>query len=99
VAVCQPDMFEELSFAWACLRRANSGAGGEEARELLRAATVEPRRLFDLPGGPIQKGSPATFLVLAMGQNLVNLTDVHAGIVNRARADNIREIYRNGKII
>jgi cytosine/adenosine deaminase-related metal-dependent hydrolase len=99
VTVCQPNMFEELSFAWACLRRANSGAGGEEARELLRAATVEPQRLFDLPWGPIQKGSPATFMVLARGQNLLNLTDVHAGIVNRARADNIREIYRNGKII
>ena len=99
VTVCQPSMFEELAFAWACIRRANSGAGGEEARELLRAATVEPRILFDLPWGPIQKDSPATFMMLARGQNLVSLTDVHAGIVNRARADNIRAIYRNGKII
>jgi len=99
VTVCQPNMFEELAFAWACLRRASSGAGGEEARELLRAATVEPKILFDLPWGPIQEDSPATFMVLARGQNLVSLTDVHAGIVNRARADNIRAIYRNGKII
>jgi len=99
VTVCQPNMFEELAFAWACLRRASSGAAGEEARELLRAVTVEPRTLFDLPWGPIRDGSPATFMVLARGQNLVNLTDVHAGIVNRARADNIREIYLNGKIL
>jgi cytosine/adenosine deaminase-related metal-dependent hydrolase len=99
VTVCQPNMFEELSFAWACLRRADSGAGGEEARELLRAVTVEPRNLFDLPWGSIQEESPATFMVLARRQNLVNLTDLHTGIVNRARADNIREIYLNGKII
>jgi len=97
VTVCQPSMFEELAFAWACLRRANSGAGGEEARELLRAATVEPKILFDLSWGPIREGGPATFMVLARGQNLVGLTDVHAGIVNRARTDNIRAIYLNGK--
>ena len=99
VTVCQPNIFEELSFAWACLRRTNSGVGGEEARELLRAVTVEPRMLFDLPWGPIQENSPATFMVLARGQNLVNLTDVYTGIINRARADNIKEIYLNGKII
>jgi cytosine/adenosine deaminase-related metal-dependent hydrolase len=96
--VCQPNMFGELAFAWACLRRASSDAGGEEARELLWAATVGPLRLFDLPWGPIKEGNPATFMVLARRHNLVNLTDVHAGIVNRARADNIREIYLHGKI-
>ncbi len=99
VTVCQPNMFEELAFAWACLCRTSSGAGGEEARELLRAVTVEPRVIFDLPWGPIQKGSPATFMVLARRQNLANLTDVHAGIVNRARADNIRAVCLNGKIL
>lgn len=98
-AVCQPDMFEELSFAWACLRRADPAAGGEEARKLLRAATVEPLRIFSLPWGPIEEGGKATFVVLARGNNLANLTDIHAGLVNRARADNIRAIYREGKII
>jgi cytosine/adenosine deaminase-related metal-dependent hydrolase len=99
VTVCQPNMFEELSFAWACLRRANGNAGGEEARKLLRSVTVEARKLFSLPWGTIQEGDPATFMVLGRGQNLLNLTDLHAGIVNRARADNIKEIYLDGKII
>lgn len=99
VTVCQPNMFGELAFAWACLRRASSDVGSEEARELLRAATVGPLILFDLPWGPIKRGNPATFMVLARRHNLVNLTDVHAGIVNRAQADNIREIYIHGKII
>ena len=99
VTVCQPNMFEELAFGWACLRRASSGVGTEGARELLRAATVGPLRFFDLPWGPIKEGNPATFMVLARRQNLVNLTDVHAGLVNRARADNIGAIYLNGKII
>jgi cytosine/adenosine deaminase-related metal-dependent hydrolase len=97
--VCQPNMFEELSFAWACLRRVNPTAGGDEARKLLRATTIEPLSLFNLPWGPIEKGGKATFMVLARGDNLVNLTDTHAGLVNRARADNIRAIYRDGKII
>lgn len=99
VTVCQPNIFEELSFAWACLRLANGDAGGEEARKLLCSVTVEARKILSLPWGPIQEGSPATFMVLGRGQNLLNLTDLHAGIVNRARADNIKEIYVDGKII
>ena len=97
--VCQPNMFEELSFAWACLRRADSAAGGEEARKLLKAATVEPIKLFNLPWGPVKEGGSATFMVLTRGNNLANLTDVHAGLVNRARADNIRAIFARGKIL
>ena len=99
VTVCQPNMFEELSFAWACLRRANPAVKGEEARELLRGATISPLKLFDLPWGPIEEGGAATFIVLSRGNNLTNLTDVYAGLVNRARADNIRAIRVRGKII
>lgn len=99
VTMCQPNMFEELSFAWACLRRANGSAGSEEARQLLRSVTVDARKLFALPWGTIQEGSPSTFMILGRGQNLLNLTDMYAGIVNRARADNIKEIYLDGKII
>lgn len=95
--VCQPNMFEELSFAWASLRRASTTAGSDEARELLRAATIESLNLFDLPWGPIEENASATFMVLARANNLVNLTDVYAGLVNRARADNIRAIYARGK--
>jgi len=97
--VCQPNMFEELSFAWACLRRADPAAGNEEGRELLKAATIEPLKLFNLPWGPVEEGGSATFMVLTRGNNLMNLTNVHAGLVNRARADNIRAIYTHGKII
>ena len=96
---CQPNMFEELSFAWACLRRADPAAGGEEARKLLKAAAIEPLKLFNLPWGPIEEGGNATFMVITRGNNLTNLTNVHAGLVNRARADNIRAIYARGKIL
>ncbi|MEM4187677.1 MAG: amidohydrolase family protein [Candidatus Hadarchaeum sp.] len=97
--VCQPDMFEEISFAWRCLRRDNTGAGSEEAKSLLAAATIKPLNLFNLPWGPIEEGQKATFLILARKSNLLYLSDVYAGLVNRARADNIRAIYFNGKII
>jgi cytosine/adenosine deaminase-related metal-dependent hydrolase len=96
-AVCQPDMFGELSFDWACMRREDSGVGDEEARELLRAATIEPLSIFDLPWKPLEEGAPATFLVLSRGHNLVGLKNVHAGLVNRARADNVSSIFVNGK--
>ncbi len=97
VAVSQPDMFSELSFAWACLRRADSRVGGEEARALLRAATVEPLKIFDLPWSAVQEGARATFLALSRRNNLLDLTETYAGLVNRARAGNLRAIFVNGK--
>ncbi|MEA1904990.1 MAG: amidohydrolase family protein [Candidatus Hadarchaeota archaeon] len=95
--VCQPNMFRELFFAWACLRRQDDRAGSDEARKLLRAATVEPALELNLQVGPIQTGGDATFLVLARGSNLSNLTDIYSGIVNRARSDNLRVIFARGK--
>lgn len=99
VLTCQPNMFEEISFAWKCLRLQDTSAGSEEAKSLLSAATLKPLELFKLPWGPVEEGQRATFLVLARKNNLLHLTDVYAGLVNRARADNIREVYYNGKII
>jgi len=96
-AVCQPDMFGELSFGWACMRQEDSGVGDEEARELLRAAMIEPLSIFNLPWKPLQEGAPATFLVLSRGHNLVGLKNIHAGLVNRARADNASAILVDGK--
>lgn len=95
--VCQPNMFRELSFAWACLRRQDDEAGSDEARKLLRAATVEPALKLNLQVGPIQTGADATFLILARGSNLPDLTDIYSGIVNRARPDNLRVVFAKGK--
>jgi len=97
--LCQPNMFEELSFAWSCLRRVDTGAGTEEARAILKAATIGPLELFKLPWGSIDEGKRATFMVLSRGNNLLNISDVYAGLINRARADNIKTIYLDGKII
>ncbi len=97
--VCQPNMFEELSFAWACLRASNPTAGSDEARKLLMAATIGPMKIFDLPWGPIAEGGRATFVQLARGNNLQNLSDIYGGLVNRARADNIRAVFLDGKIV
>jgi cytosine/adenosine deaminase-related metal-dependent hydrolase len=99
VTVCQPNMLEELPFAWSCLRKTNTSVGGDEARELLKAATVRPLEIFDLPWGPLEGGGKATFILLARGNNLINLADVYAGLVNRARVDNIRAICIRGEMI
>lgn len=97
--VNQPNMFEELSFAWACLRASNPAAGSDEARKLLMAATIEPLKIFDLPWAPLAEGENATFMVLAKGNNLQNLSDIYAGLVNRARPSNIQAVFLNGKIV
>ncbi|MDI6884041.1 MAG: amidohydrolase family protein [Hadesarchaea archaeon] len=99
VLACQPNMFEEISFAWACLRASNPAAGSDEARKLLMAATIEPLRTFDLPWGPVAEGGRATFMLLARGNNLQNLSDIYAGLINRARADNIQAVFLDGKIV
>jgi cytosine/adenosine deaminase-related metal-dependent hydrolase len=97
--VCQPDLFQELAFAWAILRNTSPDVKGEEARQLLKAATLEPLTTFDLPWGSIQPGNPATFLVLARKNNLNYLKNIYSGIVNRARADNLKWIFVNGRQI
>jgi cytosine/adenosine deaminase-related metal-dependent hydrolase len=97
--VCQPDMFRELAFAWTCLRRSDTKAGGDEARKLLIAASIEPLSVFNLPWGPIEEDQRATFLILARGHNLTNLTDIYSGLVNRARVDNLKTICIDGKIV
>ncbi|MEW6222597.1 MAG: amidohydrolase family protein [Candidatus Hadarchaeota archaeon] len=90
--VCQPDMFEELRFAWAILRCSDPSAGRDEARELLISATLRPAQLLGLPWGPVEKGKPAAFVAISRGKNLANVRDVFSGIVNRARAENVRAV-------
>ncbi|KXB02138.1 hypothetical protein AKJ45_03685 [candidate division MSBL1 archaeon SCGC-AAA261F19] len=91
--VCQPDIFRELSFSWAALRLHDSKAGSEEARELLKAATINPNSGLGLPFGPIEEGANAAFTVLARDGNLQRLDDLYTGLVNRARPDNIRTLF------
>ncbi|MCQ8898571.1 MAG: amidohydrolase family protein [Hadesarchaea archaeon] len=98
-SVCPPDPWEELRFAWACVRRENPRAGGEEARILLKAVTVEPSRLFRLPWGPLEEGGEATFLLLSGGGELRNLRDPYTGLVNRTRPENLRGLWWRGKDI
>jgi cytosine/adenosine deaminase-related metal-dependent hydrolase len=99
VMVAQPDMFEELRFAWAVMRREDHGVGKEESRQLLTAATTAPAEKLGVRGGAIYSGGGATFLILSRKNNLQDISDIHAGIVNRARADNIRSFFLSGKAI
>jgi cytosine/adenosine deaminase-related metal-dependent hydrolase len=97
--VCQPEMFGEISFAWAHLRLADDSCGAAEACALLRSATVDAARFFELPWGPIEEGNPATFIVLARKNNLMDIKNIHAGLVNRARAENVIAVYASGRKI
>lgn len=90
--VCSPDMFRELSFAWSILRLQSNEAGKEEARELLKAATVNPARSLDL-FGLLEEGEEAGFVVLSRERNLDRCEDPYVGIVSRATRDNVEMIY------
>ncbi|MEM2480418.1 MAG: amidohydrolase family protein [Candidatus Hadarchaeales archaeon] len=94
--VAEPDMFSELSFAWALVRKENARAGEEETRKLLMAATVDPAAFFGLPWRGLEEGAPATFMVLS-GSNLLAQNPL-AAVVNRAGARNLRCLYIEGKI-
>lgn len=93
VTVSPPDIFKELSFSWSVLRLKSETAGVQEARELLKAATVNPLDGFDLPFEPISEGNNASFLVISRKFNLRNCENPFVGIINRARPDNVEMVY------
>lgn len=92
-SVCQPNMLRELSFDWTLLRRDNPRVGSEEARLLLKAATISPAKGLGLSFGALEEGNKAVFTILGRKNNLTNLRHPYMGIVNRARADNIRMVF------
>lgn len=93
VCVSPPDMLRELSFAWAMLRLQSEGVGSSEARELLKAATVNPAIDLNLDFGPLEEGGRASFLVLSRDENLRRCGDPYEAIVNRARTGDIRGVH------
>jgi len=97
VMVTEPDMFSELSFAWALVRKENSRAGEEEARRLLAAATVEPASFFRLSWGSLEEGAEATFMVLS--DVFWDARRAVATVVNRASRGDFRCLYAKGRRI
>lgn len=93
VSVCLPDLFRELSYAWAMLRLESSDAGSEEARKLLKAVTINPLQRLNLPFRPISEGNRASFIILSRKNNLTDLNDPYIGLVNRARVENIEGMF------
>ncbi len=93
VSVCSPIILDELSFAWSILRLQSEDAGEKEAKELLKAATINPTKKMKASFGSIECGSKAAFVVLERKRNLTNCENLYMGIVNRARVDNIKSIY------
>ncbi|KXB05405.1 hypothetical protein AKJ51_05075 [candidate division MSBL1 archaeon SCGC-AAA382A20] len=92
VSVCSPIMFHELSFAWTMLRLQDERAGETEAKELLKAATVNPLKELDLKAGPLMEGKTANFLIISPDRNLRKTESLYLGLVNRCRAGDIESI-------
>lgn len=96
LSVCSPNLFEELAFTWQILRLQSKDAGCEEAKELLKAATVNPTKDLDIQSGPLSEGKETGFLVLARKRNLINFDNPHLAIVSRGRKENLEMIYHPG---
>ncbi len=75
------------------LRLQSSSAGSEEAKELLKAATVNPTDNLGLPFGPLKDGGEARFTVLSVDRNLKRCEDPYVGILNRATVANVEKVY------
>ncbi|KXB08659.1 hypothetical protein AKJ56_00690 [candidate division MSBL1 archaeon SCGC-AAA382N08] len=93
VTVCAPIILQELSFLWSILRLQTDEAGREDARELLKAATVNPLNDLGMSFNSLREGEKAAFVVLSKGNNLQDCKDPYVGIVNRARVDNVEMVY------
>ncbi len=93
VTACSPIVLEELSFSWKLLRLQSDESGRSEAKELLKAATVNPLEGLSLNCGPLDEGNDAAFIVVSRGRNLRNCISPHIAIVNRARVDNVDMVY------
>lgn len=89
-----PNMLREISYAWSILRLQTNHAGSEEAKELLKAATVNPISYLDLSFGPVAEGKKAAFLILSKNHNLNSCEDPYMALVNRAQSKNIVSFYR-----
>jgi len=59
---------------------------------------LKPRTKLKLGAQVIQEGGEATFLLISKGNNLRYLDNIHSGIINRARAENLAAIFMRGKV-
>jgi len=83
----QPSMLREMEFVWKLYRGLYKDASFD-AKRVLRAATVEGRRILRLPSNAVEEGNRADFLVT---RALQFEKDPALALVHRMESSDIRE--------
>ncbi len=94
-AVNPPNIFRELSFAWAYLRSKSSKIGSEEAKKLIKSVTVNPSEYLDLKHGIIEEGSKASFIIFRKEKNLSDIENLYSYVANRGCSNKVLSVYLN----
>ncbi len=67
-----------------------------DAKEVLKAATINGRRIFGLPANSVEEGNTADFIVAKREEYT---TDPVLSIVHRMESSSIWGVFKNGVLI
>jgi len=100
VMLNSPDMFKEMDFLIKSQRAFEKDSSFLNAKEVLKMATVNGGKIFDLNTGCIKRGYQADLLFIdRYDLDLYPMLDPHMAIVNRCTERQVKAIMINGKLI
>ena len=99
VMLNSPDMFKEMDFLLKSQRAFEKNSGFLKAREILKMATVNGGKIFELNTGCIKRGYLADLLFIdRYDLDLYPPFDPHMALVNRCTEKQVKAIMINGKL-
>ena len=99
VMLNSPDMFKEMDFLVKSQRAFEKDSSFLNAKEVLKMATVNGGKIFDLNTGCIKSGYQADLLFIdRYDLDLYPMLDPHMAIVNRCTERQVKAIMINGKL-
>lgn len=92
VMINSPDMFREMEFTFKIIRGMYKDHKFK-ADQILKAATLNGRKIFALPDNSIMEGNLADFIVAKKGDYI---TDPVLSLVHRTDKNDVRAVFKNG---
>jgi cytosine/adenosine deaminase-related metal-dependent hydrolase len=99
VMLNSPDMFKEMDFLMKSQRGFEKDSSFLNAKEVLKMATVNGGKIFDINTGCIKRGYQADLLFIdKYDLDLYPMWDPHMAIVNRCTERQLKAVMINGKL-
>ena len=99
VMLNSPDMFKEMDFLIKSQRAFEKNSSFLKAKEILKMATVNGGKIFNLNTGCIKRGYLADLLFIdRYDLDLYPAFDLHMALVNRCSEKQVKAIMINGKL-